>query len=140
MWRRVVVPTTIRMDALHTVIQIAMGWPDSQLHSFTKDGNCWTVPNPVAHTVSLDLDEAKFRLNEVLLRVNDSLIYVYDFDADLRHRVRLEAYLDTDGPPTCIAGTGTYLLDDWEDDDAQFSVAATAAALEYERWPDGSLC
>jgi hypothetical protein len=125
------------MDALHTVIQIAMGWPDSHLHSFTKDGNCWTVPNPSPYTVSLDLDEARFRLHEVLTRVNDSLIYIYDFDADLRHRVRLEAFLDNSATPTCIAGSGNCPIDD--DGYSTFTVHAAAAALQHEPYPAGSL-
>jgi hypothetical protein len=146
-WRRVLVPETIRMDALHTVIQIAMGWTDSHLHSFTKDGNCWTVPDPDAYAVSLDLDERKFRLPEVLKKTSDSLLYVYDFGDDWRHKVTLEKVVP--GPlvaPTCIGGKGGCPMEDsggfdpeFEDEDAEdFSVAATAAALQSERWPHGA--
>lgn len=148
-WRRVLVPDTIRMDALHTVIQITMGWTDSHLHSFTKGGNCWTVPDPDAYTVSLDLDERKFRLNEVLKKTGDNLLYIYDFGDDWRHKVTLEKTVPAGlTVPTCIAGKGSCPLEDgggfdpdFDDEDGAeaFSVAATSAALKSERWPAGSL-
>lgn len=148
-WRRVLVPNTIRMDALHTVIQIAMGWSDSHLHSFTKGGNCWTVPSPAAYTVSLDLDERKFRLKEVLKKAGDNLLYVYDFDDDWRHKVTLEALLPAAGSniPTCTAGKGACPLEDSggyepdEDDEPAppFSVTKTSAALSHEPWDPAAL-
>lgn len=133
------------MDAMHTVIQIAMGWTDSHLHSFSKGGNCWTIPDPDAYTVSLDLDERKFRLHEVLRKVSDSLLYVYDFGDDWRHKVTLEKVLPgTGGKPTCVAGKGDCPPEDcggfFEPEEAEeFSLVATAAALEHERWETAAL-
>ncbi len=149
-WRRVLVPNTIRMDALHTVIQIAMGWTDSHLHSFTKGGNCWTVPDPDAYTVSLDLDERKYRLKEVLKKTGDSLLYVYDFGDNWRHKVVLEAILpdSKNTLPTCTAGKGACPMEDSrgyepeEDDEPAppFSVTEADATLANERWdPDALL-
>lgn len=152
-WRRVLVPDTIRMDALHTVIQIAMGWTDSHLHSFTKGGNCWTVPDPEDDAVSLDLDERKFRLNEVFEKTGESLVYVYDFGLDWRHKVTLEKRLPNKILlPTCLAGKGECPMEDggafddvFEDDFdfgavEGFTVEAAAALLEEEQWPPGSMC
>ena len=36
-WRRVVVPGDMRLNRLHDVIQIAMGWTDSHLHQFVVE-------------------------------------------------------------------------------------------------------
>ncbi len=148
-WRRVLVPATLRMDALHTVIQVAMGWSDSHQHSFTRAGNCWTVVDPQPYTVSLDLDERKFRLEEVLARPNENLLYVYDFRDNWRHKVTLEDILPGHQPPTCVAGKGDCPReesrfdpqeDEWDPDDAyRFSVSSAAAALSLEDWPPGSL-
>src|SRR6266404_389914 len=33
-WRRVVVRSDMRLNRLHTVIQVAMGWTNSHLHQF----------------------------------------------------------------------------------------------------------
>jgi hypothetical protein len=34
-WRRLLVPTDIRLDRLHDVIQTSMGWTDTHLHVFS---------------------------------------------------------------------------------------------------------
>ena len=33
-WRRVLVPGSVRLATLHSIIQAAMGWTDSHLHAF----------------------------------------------------------------------------------------------------------
>ena len=35
-WRRVLVRPTMRLDALHHLIQVVMGWEDCHLHMFRK--------------------------------------------------------------------------------------------------------
>jgi hypothetical protein len=37
-WRRLLVPGSVRLAKLHDVFQAAMGWMDSHLHSFTIAG------------------------------------------------------------------------------------------------------
>ncbi len=37
-WRRLLVPATIRLNRLHDVIQAAMGWDDYHLHAFSVGG------------------------------------------------------------------------------------------------------
>jgi hypothetical protein len=34
-WRRILVPANIKLNKLHDVLQIVMGWTDSHLHQFT---------------------------------------------------------------------------------------------------------
>jgi hypothetical protein len=37
-WRRIQVPSTMPLCCLHDAIQAVMGWTDSHLHQFDKDG------------------------------------------------------------------------------------------------------
>jgi hypothetical protein len=39
-WRLVQVPDTLRLSRLHDVLQAVIGWTDSHLHRFEKDGRC----------------------------------------------------------------------------------------------------
>jgi hypothetical protein len=40
-WRRIQVPCSIKMCCLHSAFQAVMGWKDSHLHEFEKDGRRW---------------------------------------------------------------------------------------------------
>ena len=44
-WRRIQVPSTVPLCCLHDAIQAVMGWTDSHLHQFEKDGKYWSVPD-----------------------------------------------------------------------------------------------
>ena len=43
-WRRIQVPSTMPLCCLHDAIQAVMGWTDSHLHQFEKDGKYWGDP------------------------------------------------------------------------------------------------
>ncbi|MEO8131022.1 MAG: plasmid pRiA4b ORF-3 family protein [Bryobacteraceae bacterium] len=100
-WRRIQVPSTILLRSLHDVIQIAVGWTDSHSHEFEDDGKSQDDPK-------LDnFDETKVSVGAVLKTVGDSVIYLYDFGDNWRHRVMLSKILLTDetsAMPTCIGG------------------------------------
>ena len=87
-WRRVDVPLSCTLAALHDVIQIAMGWSDSHLHEFLIGDRSYGVPDPddafeVYKTSSI-------RLKTVIERGIDRFLYVYDFGVDWRHDVIVE--------------------------------------------------
>ena len=44
-WRLLQIPGTLRLCCLHDALQIAMGWTDSHLHRFEKDGKQWASPS-----------------------------------------------------------------------------------------------
>jgi len=73
-WRRIEVPSTILLCCLHDAFQAVMGWTDSHLHNFEKDGTYWGVPQ-----YDDLIDESKIQLGKVLKSEGDSMIYVYDF-------------------------------------------------------------
>lgn len=111
-WRRIEVPEDIRLDKLHTVLQIAMGWTDSHLHQFS-------LPTPREQPViyygmrdpdvdkSRTMDERRYRLNELINTPRQKLIYEYDFGDLWDHVLVLEKILEPDPDvryPRCTAG------------------------------------
>ena len=105
-WRRLQVPGTIWLCCLHDAIQIAMGWTDSHLHQFEKDGTNWGVAE-WDDTGDLELtSEDRVPLGEVLKFAGDKLIYSYDFGDGWRHEVVLEKITPSEAliKPVCLAG------------------------------------
>jgi hypothetical protein len=43
-WRPIQVPSTMLLFCLHDELQADVGWTDSHLHIFEKDGKYWGVP------------------------------------------------------------------------------------------------
>ena len=85
-WRRIQVPSTIPMCCLHDALQAVMGWTDSHLHQFEKDGKDWGVPDPDGYEDDIKLiDESKVPVGKVLKAEGDSLVYLYDFGDGWRH-------------------------------------------------------
>ena len=101
-WRRIQVPATILLCCLHDALQPVLGWTDSHLHSFEKDGKYWGVPEYD------DLnDESTVRLAKLLKEEGESIIYVYDFGDNWRHEVLLEKMVPANAPlkiPICLDG------------------------------------
>ena len=108
-WRRIQVPSTVPLCCLHDAIQAVMGWTDSHLHQFEKDGKYWgDSRNREFESDAEMIDEGKGSVGKMLLAEGDSLIYVYDFGDDWRHQVVLEKIIPSAAAtPTqslCVAG------------------------------------
>lgn len=106
-WRSFVVPGGIRLDRLHDVIQIVMGWTDSHLHSF-HSGRCeYTMPYPeqadwldmVSDTIVLD--ERKHSLGDIVTGKGDRFTYTYDFGDNWEHDLRVAGVTPMDVPLEC---------------------------------------
>jgi hypothetical protein len=86
-WRRLLVPSGIRLATLHDVFCAAMGWTDSHLHSFTIGTALYGMQSEdhpedeldeTTHTLIGAIgDERRFR-------------YEYDFGDDWQHQVVVE--------------------------------------------------
>jgi hypothetical protein len=103
-WRRVLVPATIRLDRLHEVIQAAMGWQNSHLHAFVDGQTYYGVPDPELRFQ----DERKTRLND-LVQPGSRLTYNYDFGDDWEHDIAVEEATVAEpgiSYPLCVAGQG----------------------------------
>jgi len=84
-----------------------MGWTDSHLHQFERNGKYWGVRENDEFG-DLDItDESRVPLEKVLRVEGDSVVYVYDLGDDWRHEVLLEKILPPDATanrPVCIGG------------------------------------
>lgn len=106
-WRRLQVPASIKLCCLHSAIQVVMGWKDTHLHNFRRDGKCWGVPIYDEFDESNLIAETKTQLAELLKAEGDSLTYVYDFGDNWEHEVILEKIIPTNAPlkrPICLDG------------------------------------
>lgn len=97
-WRRVDVPLSSTLEALHHIIQAAFRWQDYHLYEFNVGERVYGVP----------LDEDVFddhkvykasavRLKTVVERGVERFLYVYDFGDDWRHDVIVEEVRDGAG-------------------------------------------
>src|SRR4051812_11748312 len=74
-WRRLLVPASLRLDRLHDVIQAAMGWQDCHLHAFTAGDVDYGPADPeLGHR-----NERRTAVGDVIAERGDRMRYVYDF-------------------------------------------------------------
>ena len=95
--RRVEVPLAIRLDRLHRVLQIVMGWEGYHLYEFHVGRDvAYGVPAPKWDFAGSSPRPAnKATLADLLAQTrNKTFKYVYDFGDDWRHTVKLEALVD----------------------------------------------
>ncbi len=104
-WRRLLVPSSVSLKELHDVLQVAMGWTDSHLHQFEANGQLYGKPS---REYSFPMkNEARVRLDQVLPREKDSMVYEYDFGDSWIHDIALEKIVPSSPDvkvPQCIAG------------------------------------
>jgi len=102
-WRRLLVPATIRLDRLDRIIQAAMGWTNSHLHTFIHHTGHYGIADP-----DLPLrDERDATLLELAGREGDTFGYEYDLGDSWEHEVRLEKLVPAEPGrryPRCLAG------------------------------------
>jgi hypothetical protein len=91
-WRRLLVPSDIRLDRLHDVFQVAMGWTDSHLHAFTIGTKRYGMH--VDDFSDTELDEKKFRAHAAIGR-RRRFRYEYDFGDGWQHQVVVEDVVTT---------------------------------------------
>ena len=104
-WRRIQIPSTIPLCCLHDAFQAVLGWTDSHLHQFEKDGKYWGVPDDDGFEGDIEvIDESKVPVAKLLLAEGDTLIYVYDFGDNWRHQVVWEKIVPADAQtkPICL--------------------------------------
>ena len=109
-WRRIQVPSTIPLCCIHDAFQAVFGWTDSHLHQFEKDGKYWGVPSDDAMEGDIEvIGEGRVPVSRVLRAEGETMVYVYDFGDNWRHRVVLEKILPSDaaGSP---AGSASFAL------------------------------
>jgi hypothetical protein len=111
-WRRVLVRGNMRLDRLHHVIQIAMGWTNSHLHQFITgtraDCMYYGEPEPdVPPMFRKVLNEKRYVLADLAPVAKQKLIYEYDFGDGWEHEIVVEKILPPEPTfkhPICLAG------------------------------------
>ena len=103
-WRLVEVPDC-SLAELHEVIQIAMGWQNSQMHQFVVNGKHFCQ----ALLDDIDLEgEAGIRLSQIFKgKKKPRIVYEYDFGDSWEHEIVLEKTLEPEPKvkyPRCLEG------------------------------------
>jgi hypothetical protein len=103
-WRGLIVNDSTRLDQLHTILQIAMGWSDCHLHQYRVGNSYIGIPEP---DFDIDIiDERKVYLKDIISNPKDNFIYEYDFGDGWEHKIVLEKIipLDSSESPKVIKG------------------------------------
>jgi hypothetical protein len=102
-WRRIIVAPEIKLDRLHDVLQIVMGWTNSHLHQFETPLGYIADP---AFGLEETESSRKATLASVLHGPKSSIRYEYDFGDGWDHQILLEKVVDLDQPVLafCLGG------------------------------------
>lgn len=116
-WRRILVPSSIRLNELHAVIQLSFGWMDAHMHLFSTAGPYRGTVYRAADPEFMEegeIDESTVSLGEALSGAVKKLTYVYDFGDDWTHEIQLEEIKDAPGEelPVCTGGRGAAPAED----------------------------
>ena len=93
-WRRLIVKDSIKLDQLHSVLQVTMGWFNYHLHQYIVGKSYIGRPDP---DFDMDVtDERKVYLQDIISNPKDNFVYAYDFGDGWEHKVVLEKILPLD--------------------------------------------
>jgi pRiA4b ORF-3-like protein len=93
--RRIDVPFDIRLDRLHLVLQVAIGWTNSHLYEIRARDIGWSTPDPDQDWAGEFLDARKAKLSNVLEDAGTkTLKYLYDFGDGWEHTIKVERLID----------------------------------------------
>jgi hypothetical protein len=104
-WRRLIVPGDTTLARLDRIIQAAMGWTNSHLHTFTVGGVLYAEPSPEWEVEVRD--ERRVRLADVAREEGEAFVYEYDLGDSWRHQVLVEEVIvaaDEARGPRCLGG------------------------------------
>ena len=122
-WRRVDVPLSSTLLALHDCVQFAFGWTDSHLFEFEIGGRRYGQPEYDDYGDEKLYKASSIRLKTVLDRGIEQFLYVYDFGDDWCHDIAIEeirdgapdidypAFVDGErrGPPEDVGGVPGFM-------------------------------
>ncbi|OYY83965.1 MAG: hypothetical protein B7X99_18495 [Rhizobiales bacterium 17-65-6] len=91
-WRRVEVPLTASLKAVHDIIQAVMSFEDGHLFEFRTGGQRFAIPDPEWDSLHDRTTSARTtKLGGLIDRGVTELSYTYDFGDDWRHTITIEA-------------------------------------------------
>ena len=105
-WRSVQVTGDTRLDELHDIFQIVMGWEDCHLHQFIIGDKIYGIPSPEYPGAFKNEHNA---ILEKIAKQGDKFFYEYDFGDGWRHQIKVEKVIPAEKDqryPVCLAGAG----------------------------------
>lgn len=107
-WRRILVPGSIKLAKLNRIVQAAMGWTNSHLHDWNIEQRRYGIPDKEWGGSDNMLDERKFSIGAVLGEQVQTFGYHYDFGDGWEHIITVEECLPAQEGrndwPMCLAG------------------------------------
>lgn len=106
-WRRILVPGNSSLLQLHDILQIVMGWEDYHLHMYTIEGLIYGDPADDEYGDLGTINEADYKLSQVIYREGQRFKYEYDFGDSWDHTLLVEKILPpVEGTryPLCLKG------------------------------------
>jgi hypothetical protein len=104
-WRSVQLNDNTQLLDLHYAIQIAMGWYDSHLYQFEKQGMIYGDPEALED--GNVQDDSIAEIVDMFKAEKDTINYAYDFSDNWEHVVTLEKIIDAKEPlehMICVGG------------------------------------
>jgi hypothetical protein len=92
-WRRILVPGNTTLLKLHDILQIVMGWEDYHLHVFKIEGFFYGDPADDEYGDLGTVDEANYKLSQVIYGEGQRFSYEYDFGDSWDHILLVEKIL-----------------------------------------------
>jgi Plasmid pRiA4b ORF-3-like protein len=95
-WRRLQVPGDAKLDWLHAVLQVAIGWTNSHLHQFKVGEASYSDTRHYAAEFENDPEifgESTFALWQIAPHEGDVFRYEYDFGDSWEHEITVEKIL-----------------------------------------------
>ncbi len=105
-WRRLLVPGSMKLHQLHVALLWTMGWAGGHLHEFIVGHHHYGEPDPDFDMGPPLQRENRFTLASALGSHN-AFVYLYDYGDGWEHRVTVEQLLPFDPAlrlPHCIDG------------------------------------
>jgi len=106
-WRRLLVPEDVKLNELHAILQIAMGWTNSHMHMFLIGEEIYGDPVDDEFGDLGTHDENRYRLNRFASQKGIKFRYEYDFGDSWMHTILVEKILPAEKGsqyPVCIGG------------------------------------
>jgi hypothetical protein len=116
-WRKLRAPGNFTLENLHTAIQIAFGWTNSHLHSFTINGTEYMMdeePGMDMYEEGTRYD-SDYLLDDLGLSEKQSFLYLYDFGDSWEHTITVSAvmpFTEEEAAPLCLEGKNAGPLED----------------------------
>ena len=96
-WRRFLVPATIKLSKLHSVLLFGTGWQGGHIHEFIFADANYARVEPGLELPDGVLNEAPMTLRKAL-GSRKTFVYVYDYGDNWSHKVKVEKVINLDAP------------------------------------------